>query len=155
MAKEIPIIITKKPDDWTLRASLGGDDDIGFYCVYRGSLRKIAFLLGAVQDRIQHLMRTGSEPKVEPEDNKHTSPPNPTEDALRIAKAEFNYWKECADSKEDDGLSLSAMGACANILSGLLMNVTPAEYEKRIKERGNPDAEHGGDHFDPISNEEA
>jgi hypothetical protein len=134
MAK-IPIIITKKPDEWALRASLGGNDDIGFYCVYRGSLLKVAAMLAAVQDKIQHLIRTGREPEVEPEDGRHTSPPNTTEDAIRIARAEFEYWQGCTAAQEDDGLSLSGMGAAANILGGLLMKLSAAEYEKRVKER--------------------
>jgi hypothetical protein len=177
MAREIPISIVKKPDDWTLRASLGGDDEVGYYCVYRGRLQAVAFMLTIILNKVQQQLLKG-EPPVLPEDGKHTSPPNPTENALRIVKAEFEYWKGCSDTKEDDGLSLSGMGAAANILSGLLMNMTPAEYEKRIKERSgppsisqvqsnigasasdiggevDPDAEHGGDHFDPISNEEA
>jgi hypothetical protein len=85
MATPIKVVLNKKPDDWCLRASIGGDDGIGYYCVYRGHLRKISIMLAIIQERILNRIRQGTEPEMEPEDGKHTSPGSMEKKELREA----------------------------------------------------------------------
>jgi hypothetical protein len=74
MATPIRVEIKKKPDDWVLRASMGGDDGMGYYLVYRGNLRYISSMLTIVHERVRNMIRQGIEAPMEKEDEKHTSP---------------------------------------------------------------------------------
>lgn len=44
----IPTKIIKEADDVVLRASIGGTEDIGFYCTYRGDKTKVVEMLEQV-----------------------------------------------------------------------------------------------------------
>lgn len=71
MATPIKITMIKKPDDWALRLSAGGEDGIGYYCIYRGNLRHISRMLTILHDHIKNMVRDGKEAPMAKEDGRH------------------------------------------------------------------------------------
>ncbi len=50
---EMKITIKKEPTDpLALRASIGGNEKVGYYCVYRGDIQAIRLMLARVLDEI-------------------------------------------------------------------------------------------------------
>lgn len=68
------IRITKKPDDTVLRASIGGNQQDGFYCVYRGRIQDIIQMLEAVSRELTSTFVARGELPTAKEDGRHTDP---------------------------------------------------------------------------------